>query len=80
VDKPTISPVIPHIGQQIRLSLTFAKSLADLQVFISQTSAGRHSKHCGGDSPKERRSLRLLRCTAHFFANRYQPKRVFLRS
>jgi len=36
VDKPTISPVIPHIGQQIRLSLTFAKSLADLQVFIFQ--------------------------------------------
>jgi hypothetical protein len=34
MDKPTISPVIPRIGQQIRLSLTFAKSLTDLQVFI----------------------------------------------
>jgi hypothetical protein len=31
---PTISPVIPRIGQQIRLSLIRAKSLADLQVLI----------------------------------------------
>jgi hypothetical protein len=34
VDKPTISPVIPRIGQQIRLFLTFAKSLADVRVLI----------------------------------------------
>jgi hypothetical protein len=36
VDKPTILPVILRIGQQIRFSLTFAKSSADLRVFIFQ--------------------------------------------
>ena len=36
MDNPTISPVIPRIGQQIRLSISFAKSSADLRVFISR--------------------------------------------
>jgi hypothetical protein len=36
VNKPTISPVIPRIGQQIRLSLNLAKSSANLRVFISR--------------------------------------------
>ena len=34
---PTIAPVIPRIGEQIRLSLILAKSAADSQVFISQS-------------------------------------------
>jgi hypothetical protein len=41
VDKPTISPVIQRIGQQIRLSLTFAKSSVDLRVFISRSQQHR---------------------------------------
>src|SRR5207245_8622627 len=39
VDKPTVSPVILRIGQQLRFSLTLAKSSADGQVFISQSCA-----------------------------------------
>jgi hypothetical protein len=37
VDKRTVSPVIPRIGQQIRPYLTLAKSSADLRVFISKS-------------------------------------------
>jgi len=37
VDKPTISPVIPRIGRQIRLSLILAKASADLQALIFQS-------------------------------------------
>ena len=39
MDKPTISPVIPRIGEQIRLSLILAKSSGNLQVPSTSTTA-----------------------------------------
>jgi len=43
VDKPTILPVIPRIGHQVRLSLAFAKMSTELRAFICSKLFGQLS-------------------------------------
>jgi Phage integrase, N-terminal SAM-like domain len=57
VDKPTISPVIPRISQQIRLSLKAAKSLTDLCVVISQTCLARQTGFMNSKSNSEAKTF-----------------------
>ena len=67
----TIAPVIPRIGEQIRLSLILAKSSADLQVLIPLSRAASQAALMDSETSSEIKGFEALNADHPLRQSRY---------